>query len=44
MAVMPRTARISPGGMVFHVLNRANNRDEMFEKDEDYLQVVPGPG
>jgi hypothetical protein len=28
---MPRTARIAPGGMVYHVLNRANNRDDMFE-------------
>lgn len=26
--------------MVFHVLNRANNRDEMFEKDEDYLAFL----
>jgi putative transposase len=37
---MPRTARIAPGGMVFHVLNRANNREEMFEKDEDYLAFL----
>ncbi len=34
---MPRTARIAPGGMVFHVLNRANNRDEIFAADADYL-------
>ncbi len=30
--------------MVFHVLNRANNRDEIFEDDEDYLafpRVMP---
>ncbi len=26
--------------MVFHVLNRANNRDEMFEKDQDYLAFL----
>ena len=37
---MPRTARIAPGGMVFHVLNRANNRDPMFEEDEDYLAFL----
>lgn len=37
---MPRTARVAPGGMVFHVLNRANNRDEMFETDEDYLAFL----
>ena len=37
---MPRTARIAPGGMVFHVLNRANNREKIFEKDEDYLAFL----
>ena len=37
---MPRTARIAPGGMVFHVLNRANNRDDMFETAEDYLAFL----
>ena len=37
---MPRTARVAPGGMVFHVLNRANNQDEMFEKGEDYLAFL----
>ena len=33
---MPRTARKAPGGMVFHVLNRAVARLPLFEKDEDY--------
>jgi putative transposase len=33
---MPRTARIAPGGMVFHVLNRAIARVAMFEKDQDF--------
>ena len=37
---MPRTARIAPGGMVFHVLNRANSRDPMFEEDEDDLAFL----
>ena len=37
---MPRTARIAPGGMIFHVLNRANNRDQIFEKDKDYLAFL----
>jgi putative transposase len=37
--VMPRTARIAPGGMV-HVLNRANNRDDMFVTAEDYLAFL----
>ena len=37
---MPRTARIAPGGMVFHVLNRANNRDRIFETAGDYLAFL----
>jgi putative transposase len=37
---MPRTARIAPGGMIFHVLNRANNRDSIFRTDEDYLAFL----
>ncbi len=28
--------------MVFHVLNRANNRDEIFEDDEDCLAFPRG--
>jgi len=34
---MPRTNRVAPGGWVFHVLNRGNARDEIFEDDGDYL-------
>ncbi len=33
---MPRTARIAPGGMVFHVLNRANARARIFGNEADY--------
>ncbi|MEX0712996.1 MAG: transposase [Pirellulales bacterium] len=33
---MPRTPRIAPGGMVFHVLNRANARHRIFEHADDY--------
>lgn len=33
---MPRTARIAPGGVVFHVLNRANARARIFGKAADY--------
>ena len=33
---MPRTARTAPGGVVFHVLNRANARARIFAKDRDY--------
>jgi putative transposase len=34
---MPRTARNAPGGLVYHVLNRANGRLRIFKKDEDFL-------
>ncbi len=33
---MPRTARVAPGGMVFHVLNRAVGRMRLFGKDRDF--------
>ena len=33
---MPRTARVAPGGMVFHVLNRGVGRMRLFYKDADY--------
>jgi putative transposase len=33
---MPRQARQAPGGMVYHVLNRANGRLRLFKKDDDY--------
>ena len=33
---MPRTARQAPGGMIFHVLNRGNARDRIFDDDADY--------
>ena len=34
---MPRIARVAPGGMVCHVLNRANGRLRLFKTDEDFL-------
>jgi hypothetical protein len=33
---MPRTARIAPGGTVFHVLNRGVARMQLFDKPADY--------
>jgi len=33
---MPRSSRITPGGMVFHVLNRGVGRQKLFGKDADY--------
>ena len=35
--VMPRTARQAPGQMFFHVLNRGNARDGIFDDEADYL-------
>ncbi len=34
---MPRTARVAPGGMVFHVLNRGVGKNQLFFNDQDYL-------
>jgi putative transposase len=33
---MPRTARIAPGGLVYHVLNRAIGKKRLFAKDTDF--------
>jgi putative transposase len=33
---MPRRARIAPGEIVYHALNRGNGRSELFHKPEDY--------
>jgi putative transposase len=33
---MPRVARIVPGGVIFHMLNRGNARSRIFEHDRDY--------
>ena len=35
-SAMPSTARVAPGGMVFHVLNRGVARMQLFEKAADY--------
>ena len=37
---MPRKARNSVGGMCYHVINRGNNRSEVFHKDHDYLRFT----
>lgn len=34
---MPRPSRYLPGGMLFHVLNRAVGRRTLFSKESDYL-------
>jgi len=33
---MPRRARKAPGGMVFHCINRGNDRREIFDDWGDY--------
>jgi putative transposase len=33
---MPRTARIAPGGMVYHVMNRGVGKNDLFFEDDDY--------
>jgi REP element-mobilizing transposase RayT len=33
---MPRQARHAPGGLIYHVLNRAAGRRELFGRDGDY--------
>ena len=40
VAGMPRTARVAPGGYVFHVLNRGNERRSIFESEGDYLAFL----
>jgi hypothetical protein len=31
---MPRGARIAPGEIIYHALNRANGRSQLFDKPE----------
>ena len=37
---MPRTARIAPKEHVYHVLTRGNNRQNVFEDDEDFRKYL----
>jgi putative transposase len=37
---MPRTARATPGGYFYHVLNRGNARRQVFHKDADYTAFL----
>ena len=36
---MPRIPRVAPGGIVYHVLNRAVGRGTIFDDDADYLAM-----
>ena len=33
---MPRMNRLAVGGVIYHVINRANNRAQIFHTDKDY--------
>ena len=33
---MPRPARVDVGGEIYHVINRANGRFQIFDTDGDY--------
>ena len=37
---MPRTARRSPGGLIYHVINRAAGRRELFGDADDYAAFI----
>src|SRR5581483_9210058 len=37
---MPRSARIAPGGLVYHVLNRGVRRMTLFRSHKDYLAFL----
>ena len=37
---MPRKPRVVAGGLCYHVINRGNNRVEVFHKDQDYLRFT----
>ncbi len=39
---MPRTARSTEAGMVYHVLNRGNGRMRIFHKGEDFEAFLSG--
>jgi putative transposase len=37
---MPRKARASVGGLIYHVLNRSHSRRRLFDSDKDYLAFM----
>ncbi len=37
---MPRTSRASRGGLVYHVLNRGNGRNDVFHNEDDSAAFV----
>src|SRR5947208_2640824 len=39
---MPRLKRVARGGVIYHVLNRANGRTTLFHDDDDYAAFERG--
>ena len=37
---MPRTSRATRGGFAYHVLNRGNGGNDVFQKDDDFAAFV----
>ena len=37
---MPRTARVAPKEHVYHVLTRGNNRQDVFEDEDDFKKYL----
>jgi len=37
---MPRQARIAPGGLIYHVLNRGVGRQDLFDDDGDFAAFI----
>src|SRR3989304_6142922 len=37
---MPRSARIAPGDYVYHILTRGNNRQDVFQEEEDFKKYM----
>lgn len=37
---MPRTARIAPKKFIYHVLTRGNNKQEIFQDEEDFQKYI----
>jgi putative transposase len=40
MLLMPRRARVAPGGLVYHVLNRGVGRQDLFRGDADFAAFI----
>jgi putative transposase len=39
---MPRQARKAPGGLIYHVLNRAAGKETLFRSEKDFAGFLRG--